>query len=89
MTNETNELLNNLITSINLESSDDLIDCFKKNLQTFKYDIPGMINSIDPKRFWDAGNIIRELQTRVELLLKLSDFLDYVFVLQGTLINNE
>ena len=83
------EILNNLIDAINVVSYDDLIKSFKENLHIFKYDMGNIIKSINPDMYWGAGNDLRDLKTRVELLLKLSDFIEHVAVLQGILINVE
>jgi hypothetical protein len=86
MTSDEKEMLNSLKDSINIESYNELVECFKINLNRFRYDLGSTIKSIDPIHFYQAGEILRELKTRVDLLLKLSDFIDYVGVLQGTLM---
>ena len=86
MNNDLNETFNQLILTIESQSYDELIDSFKINLYRFKYDMGGTIKSIDPDKFWESGSTLRDLQARIELLLKLSDFIDYVGSLQGVLI---
>lgn len=85
MIDEIGTQLDQLKHTINVESYDDLVACFKTNLSRFKFDMGGLIKSIDVDYYYHAGSTLRDLQTRVELLLKLSDFIDYVGVLQGSL----
>jgi hypothetical protein len=89
MTEETKELLNNLIDAIKIADYDELVRCFKKQINYFKLEMKETINSIDPVHYYQVGQILRDLQTRVELIIKLSDFIDYVGVLQGTIIEEK
>lgn len=83
---ESKEILTELISTVESQSYDDLIECYKTNLHRFRYDMGCTIKSIDANKFWECGSTLRDLHTRIELLLKLSDFIDYVGSLQGVLI---
>lgn len=89
MPNEEIETLSNLVTAINVESYEELIDCFKKNLFRFKFDMRKSVSSIDCEKFWEAGMILKDLYTRIELLVKLHDFILYVGRLQEALSNKK
>lgn len=85
MNNREKEIYDYLIVTVECQSYDELIESYKRNLHRFKYDMGNKIQSINPDQFYNEGYTLRELHTRIELLLKLSDFIDYVGALQGIL----
>lgn len=86
MIDKANEILETLTDTIKIESYNELQECFKLNIHRFKFDMGGSVKSIDPDSFTDGFHTLKDLQTRVELLVKLADFIDYVGALQGALI---
>lgn len=86
MDEEENEMVDNLISAINIENYDLLVTCLKKQINYLKTDIPSIMKSIDPDHWYHIGHIMKEVQMKVELLLKLCDFIEYVGVLQGMII---
>lgn len=82
MSEDSYEIDDSLKTSIFLESEDELSKCLINNLHRFKFENGKKIALITPENLFEASEILRDLKWQIELLLKLSDFTDYVSVLK-------
>lgn len=89
MSKEENEMVTNLINAINIANYDSLVACLKKQINYLKTDIPSIMKTIDPDHWYQIGQIMKDVQIKVELLLKLCDFIEYVGVLQGMIIEDK
>ncbi len=86
MSEEENKRFDNLISAINVENYELIAMFLKKQINYLKTDILSIMKSIEPDHCYQIGHIMKKVQMKVELLLKLCDFIENVEVLQGMII---
>lgn len=78
-----NKLPNSLVTTIKFEDPVDLVICLERHLHFFKFDIGNIIKQINTENIDETLWHLRSLASRLDLLLRLADFVDYTQVLHG------